>query len=211
MRLLLERPDLVAVDKPPGVTVIPGRAGPDGTSLRELLELQLKRPVWVVHRIDRDTSGVVVFALDAATHRTLSMAFEAGQVKKQYVALVKGSIAAPMDLTTPLVPARKSRMRPARAGEVGKDARTLVRPIEQLRDATLVEVEPLTGRTHQIRVHLAHAGHPLLFDHQYGESAPIAGLTRTPLHAARLELMSPQLSASAPLPTDMQGALAQLR
>ncbi|HZA50103.1 MAG TPA: pseudouridine synthase, partial [Myxococcaceae bacterium] len=80
----------VAVDKPAGVTVIPGRGEERTSSLAERLEGEIGARVWIVHRLDRDTSGVLLFALDAASHRTLSMAFEAGRVEKRYVALVRG-------------------------------------------------------------------------------------------------------------------------
>jgi RluA family pseudouridine synthase len=218
-RILHQTSGFIAVDKPAGVTVIPGRESTRAESLVGLLETELGRKLWVVHRLDRDTSGVVLFALGAPTHRTLSMAFEAGEVEKVYLALVQGVIEGPLDLEMPLVPARRGRMRPAREGESGKPARTRVVPIERLgAEATLVEARPLTGRTHQIRVHLASAGHPLLVDHQYGGrhkrgQAPL--VTRTPLHAARLVLRGlagiEDVVIEAPLPLDMAQALERLR
>jgi tRNA pseudouridine32 synthase / 23S rRNA pseudouridine746 synthase len=202
--VLLERPELVVVDKPPGLSVIPGRE--KGANLRALLEGQLGRQVWVVHRLDRDTSGVLVFALTAEAHRAWSMAFEQGEVKKRYLALVEGAVSAPLDLDAPLAPARRSRMK---VSPDGKAARTLVRPIEAFEGATLVEAEPLTGRTHQIRVHLSHAGHPLLFDHQYRRGAQSSVIARTPLHAARLSWGD--VSVESALPADMAAALEALR
>jgi RluA family pseudouridine synthase len=202
VKILLERDDLIAVDKPAGLPVIPGRDG--GPNLRD----QLKRKVWVVHRLDRDTSGVVLFALNAETHRTLSMAFEAGEVKKTYLALVEGLVDAPLDLQFPLAEARRSRMKVA---ENGKAARTLIRPHEKFptANASLVEAEPLTGRTHQIRVHLAHAGHPLLFDHQYRHGGQRDEIERTPLHAWRIEWRD--VKVECPLPEDFEAALRKLR
>jgi len=217
--VLLDEGGLLAVDKPAGVPVIPGRTQDGPLPLQQQLERALGKRLWVVHRLDRDTSGVLLFATTAAAHRALSMAFEAGRIHKRYLALVRGTLAAPLDVDAPLVPARRSRMRVARAGEDGKPARTLVRPVQQLKDATLVEAEPLTGRTHQLRVHLLSAGHPLLVDHQYGEPGPLslpggALLARTPLHAAELELPSLEgIRAQvirAPLPTDMAAAVAAL-
>ncbi|MHB8877267.1 MAG: RluA family pseudouridine synthase [Myxococcaceae bacterium] len=224
--ILYTAPGFLAVDKPPGVLVIPGRGEEEAPSLRVLLEAQLGRKIFVVHRLDRDTSGVVLFALDAKTHRTLSMAFEAGLVEKRYLALVAGVVEAPLELTQSLTPARRGRMRIARAGDDSKNAHTLVRPIEALPGATLVEATPLTGRTHQIRVHLADAGHPLLFDHQYGRGEPwtaraLGGegdeevLSRTPLHASQVTL--PALEGVSPvtleskLPPDFARALELLR
>jgi len=225
LRVLHEGAGLLVVAKPAGVLVIPGR-GEGGPSLREQLEEQLRRKVFVVHRLDRDTSGVLVFALDAERHRALSQAFEAGQVKKRYRALVEGRVEAPQLVEAALVPARKGRMRVARPGEQGKPSRTRVRPVETFARASLVEAEPLTGRTHQIRVHLLQLGHPLLVDHQYGRAEPLTErelggtadtvvLARTPLHAARLEWPElPGVEAlilEAPLPEDMAQALELLR
>jgi len=217
--VLAEAPGLLAVDKPAGIPVIPGRT-PDGpVPLQQQLERSLGRKLWVVHRLDRDTSGVLLFATSAPAHRALSMAFEAGRIRKRYLALVEGALAVPLDLDAALVPARRSRMRVARPGETGKGARTLVRPVQALRGATLVEAEPLTGRTHQIRVHLLSAGHPLLVDHQYGQAGPLAlpggtVLARTPLHAAELELPAlegiPQQVVRAALPADLAAAVAAL-
>ncbi len=224
-RILFEGGGVLVVDKPPGVPVIPGRDG--GPSLREALESQRGQKVFVVHRLDRDTSGVLVFALDAAVHRALCVAFEAGQVRKRYLALVEGRVEAPRLVDVPLVAARKGRMRVARPGDThGKASRTRVRPVETFERASLVEAEPLTGRTHQIRVHLLSLGHPLLVDHQYGREAPMtekdlggAGdavvLARTPLHAARVEWpalpgVEPR-AVEAPPPEDMQRARELLR
>nr|WP_255665741.1 RNA pseudouridine synthase [Myxococcus sp. AS-1-15] len=215
----------MVVDKPPGVPVIPGRDG--GPSLRDALESQRGRKIFVVHRLDRDTSGALVFALDAAVHRALSIAFESGKVRKRYLALVEGRIDAPSLVDVPLIAARKGRMRVARPGEAeAKPSRTRVRPVESFDKATLVEAEPLTGRTHQIRVHLLSLGHPLLMDHQYGRDTALTEkdlggqgdgvvLERTPLHAARVEWPAlPGVEArgvDAPLPEDMVRARDLLR
>ncbi len=224
--VLFQGEGYLAVAKPAGLLVIPGRGEGEQPSLRQRLETELGRKVYVVHRLDRDTSGVVLFALDANVHRTLSMAFEHGRIEKRYLALVAGELVEPLEITRALAPARRGRMRVARPGEPGKAAHTLVRPIEVLGTATLVEATPLTGRTHQIRVHLAHAGHPLLFDHQYGRGEPwteeaLGGqgpsvvLARTPLHATRLavpalEGLTPRV-LEAPMPDDLERALVVLR
>ncbi len=216
--LLIEQPGFVAIDKPAGVPVIPGRDG-DPDCIRTRLEAQLGKPVWVVHRLDRDTSGVLLFALDAATHRTLSMAFENGEVAKRYLALVEGRLEAAVLIDRPLVEARKNRMRVAREGEEGKSAQTLIKPRTVFAGATLVEAEPVTGRTHQIRVHLQSLGHRLLFDHQYGRKTALnerdlggdtdtVVLARTPLHAERLKVEG--LVIEAPMPDDLAAALSLL-
>jgi RluA family pseudouridine synthase len=204
LRLLLETAEMIAVDKPPGLAVIPGRG--EGPCVRSIIEQQLKRTVWVVHRLDRDTSGVLLFALTTEKHRELSMAFEHEQVSKRYVALVEGVVDKPLDLDWPLAPARRSRMR---VSAQGKPSRTLVRPLQALKNATLVEAEPLTGRTHQIRVHLAHAGHPLITDHQYRHGEQSSLIARTPLHAARVEWGG--LVIESPMPKDMRDAITALQ
>ena len=217
---------LVAVDKPPGVPVIPGRSDAGGAPLREQLEAQLGRRLWVVHRLDRDTSGVLLFALDAGSHRAASQAFERGLAEKWYLALVSPPLGAALRVDAALVPARRSRMRIAGPGEAGKPTVTELSPVASFGEVGLVEARPLTGRTHQIRVHLRHAGAPLLVDPQYGRPGTVTErdlggaldavvLARTPLHAARLVLPLgeelPAMDVRAPLPPDMARALELLR
>jgi 23S rRNA-/tRNA-specific pseudouridylate synthase len=224
--LLWRTAGLVAVDKPAGMLVVPGRQRQSPPTLRELVEETLGQPVWVVHRLDRDTTGVVLFALDAATHRAASMAFERGEAKKHYLALVSPPLQAPRLVEAALRPARRGRMRLARPDEPGKPARTRLRPVEGYALGGLVEAEPLTGRTHQIRLHLQAAGAPLLVDPQYGRPEPLTErhlgalgevvvLSRTPLHSARLVLAGdvnlPAVDVASPLPADMQRTLTLLR
>ena len=218
MKVLGQWGGLVAVEKPPGLLVIPGRTPEDHECARDRLSKQLGQRVWVCHRIDRDTSGIVLFALDADAHRAASMAFENGEVKKRYLALVEGAVTAPLDIDTPMTEARKGKMRVVFPGEQGgKPARTLVNPVQPPLPfsgegrgegrMTLVECEPLTGRQHQLRVHLKSAGHPLLFDHQYGNKTPLTRngvtLSRTPLHASRLVIESLGVAVESPLPEDL--------
>lgn len=215
---------LLVVDKPAGRLVIPGRDGGE-RSLREELTA-VHGPLWVVHRLDRGTSGVLVFARTAEAHRALSLQFERGEPRKAYLALVAGIPPAELEVDLALVPARSGRMRPARPGDPrAKPAATAFRLLEPFparagRPAlALLEARPATGRTHQIRVHLQAAGFPLAVDPDYGAAGPLAlgdgaALGRTPLHAARLELAHPdgrRLSLEAPLPPDLAAALAALR
>jgi 23S rRNA-/tRNA-specific pseudouridylate synthase len=217
---------LLALDKPPGVLVVPGRRADPELCLRKQLEESLGQPVWVVHRLDRDTSGVVLFALDVATHRAANVAFERGEMKKTYLALVAPPLVAPVVVEVALLPARRGRMRLGKPGEAGKAARTRLRPLERYPRGGLVEAEPLTGRTHQVRLHLQAAGSPLLVDAQYGRPEVLTAgalggmgdavvLARTPLHAARLVHRGggglPAIDVEAPLPADMQEALSLLR
>jgi tRNA pseudouridine32 synthase/23S rRNA pseudouridine746 synthase len=217
---------VLAVDKPAGRIVIPGR-GTGERSLREELEARHGR-LWVVHRLDRGTSGVLLFARTAEAHRALNLAFDRGEPRKRYLALVRGQPPPERRIDVAVAPARRGRMRPALPGDPrGKRAVTVVRRLEQLAappwaggPLALVEALPETGRTHQIRVHLAAAGFPLAVDPDYGEGAPLLGpggaplLERTPLHAARLEVGHPDggtLVVEAPLPEDLARALAALR
>jgi tRNA pseudouridine32 synthase/23S rRNA pseudouridine746 synthase len=226
-RVLHEDESVVAVDKPAGRLVIPGR-GTDERSLREELE-ETHGPLWVVHRLDRGTSGVVLFARTAAAHRALNLAFDRGEPRKRYVALVRGEPPPERRIDVPIAPARRGRMRPARPGDArGKPSVTVIRLLEKLPTRpwaggplALVEALPETGRTHQIRVHLAAVGLPLAVDADYGEAGPLAGpsgetlLARTPLHASRIEVAHPSrgetLVVEAPLPPDLAGALDALR
>jgi tRNA pseudouridine32 synthase/23S rRNA pseudouridine746 synthase len=223
--VLLEDAHLLAVDKPAGRIVVPGR-GPPEESLRAELE-RAHGPLWVVHRLDRGTSGVLLLARTAEAHRTLNLAFERGAPRKRYLALVRGTPPPEAVLDQALATARRGRMRPARPGEPGaKAARTLIRRLEvfaapdERGPLALVEALPQTGRTHQIRVHLAAAGFPLAVDPDYGDPGPLAlpgglGVARTPLHAARLGFAHPATGApvevEAPLAEDLAAAVAALR
>jgi RluA family pseudouridine synthase len=218
--LLHEDHDLVAVAKPAGEPVIPAR----GESARDCVQRRLERQVggrlWVVHRIDRDASGVVVFARNADAHRELSLAFEHRQVVKAYAAFVAGRIEPPRGrLDVPLHPARKGKTRPALPGEAGAqpsqtDYATRKRwtLTADGRIVSLLEAHPLTGRHHQIRVHLRSAGTPILFDPLYGrglmpEALAGAPCARLALHARRIDVPAPRgggrVVVEAPFPPDL--------
>jgi len=220
LEVLLADDHLAAVAKPPGRIVVPGRGAPEKT-IREEAEEALG-PLWVVHRLDRGTSGVLLLARTAGAHRTLCGLFERHEVVKRYLALVRGALAGELRIDVPIAPGRKGRMR-AGAGLPGARASsTFVRPVAVFGDrASLVEAWPASGRTHQVRVHLAHAGHPLLLDESYGDPEPWTSpdpritLTRTPLHAASLEFLHPvtgvPVRIEAPVPADMAAAERALR
>jgi tRNA pseudouridine32 synthase/23S rRNA pseudouridine746 synthase len=222
-RPLHEDDDLVAVAKPAGVTVIPARNEAPEMALHHQLEAERGERLWVVHRLDRDTSGVVLFARNAAAHRALSMAFEARAVKKSYIAWTRGAPAADHGvITTPLHTARKGKMRPAVSGETDAlPSATSYRvsvPVATTRlgPVARVELEPHTGRQHQIRVHMRSIGTPLLVDPLYagcdaiapdelGEASP--PIVRLTLHAERIEFTHPtteqRITIDAPLPSDL--------
>ena len=215
MVVLHEDDALVAVAKPAGLAVIPERDGDPAASLRHRLEAARGEPLWVVHRIDKDTSGVVVLARSAAAHRWLNDAFAQRRVAKRYLAFAAGDLPGARTVDLALVEARRGKARPAGPGEPGKPSRTEFEAQARWRrgaDAvTLVEARPLTGRHHQIRVHLRSLEAPILFDPAYGkrtlrgmlDGAPCARLA---LHAAGLRVPRPDgsvLAIEAPLAADL--------
>jgi len=212
---------LVALAKPAGRIVVPGRgAAASERTLREDVAEALGRDVFVVHRLDRGTSGVLLFAVTAESHRALSMAFERHQIDKRYWGLCRGTLVGSGEVNRALIPIRGGRVRPARPGEsAGKPSVTAWRALERFgasgqggaaSDApafTSVELRPRSGRLHQVRAHLAVLGHPLAVDPDYGGAErllardldpriePPAGdelvLSRVPLHAERVRFRHP--------------------
>jgi tRNA pseudouridine32 synthase/23S rRNA pseudouridine746 synthase len=174
--------------------------------------------LWVVHRIDRDASGVVLFARNAQAHRALSLSFERREAHKTYLAFVSGVLTpARGRIEVPLHPARKGKTRPARPGERGQQSAATDYATKRIwrfggETVSLVEAHPVTGRHHQIRVHLRSIEAPILFDRLYGrgfapETLGGAPCSRLALHAHRIELPAPQgggtLTVEAPLAPDL--------
>lgn len=218
--VLHEDAALVAVAKPAGMPVIPGRVEGGPVALRQHLEAARGEPLWVVHRIDQDTSGVVVFARSAAAHRDLCAAFEHRAVHKTYAAFAFGDLPGTRTVELALHEARRGKARPAAPGELGgKAATTHLEARARWRLAsgdvvTLLDARPVTGRHHQIRVHLRALEAPIVGDPLYGkrtlrgafEGAPPLRLA---LHAARLELPE-RAPIVAPLPPDLVALRAWL-
>lgn len=213
---LYEDADVVVVDKPPGLTVIPAGGPVVEPSLRDRVAAALGTRVWVVHRVDRDTSGVVVFARSAQAHRTLSMAFEARQVVKRYGALVAG-VPEPRSgrIDLALHEARRGKARPARPDEPGaRAAATSYDVTRRWRHGpsavvSWVAATPHTGRHHQIRVHLRAIGTPILADAIYGRAARRdVHLPRLALHASAIDVPHPsdttrRVRVESPWPDDL--------
>jgi RluA family pseudouridine synthase len=194
---IIHRDDrILAVDKPAGLLVIPGRGPERGPALVDLLADHLGSRPLIVHRIDRETSGLVLFALDAATHRTLSLAFERRRVRKSYLALVQGEMSGGGSIDMPLREFGSGRVA---VDDRGKASRTEYEVVSRFQDSTLLEVHPVTGRRHQIRVHLYALGHPVLGDTRYGDPRPVGGAARLMLHAWKLELLQDAGLALPPL------------
>jgi 23S rRNA pseudouridine1911/1915/1917 synthase len=225
---------LLVVDKPAGMTVHPGAGRLSGTLVNALLhhvrDLSgvggVLRP-GIVHRLDRGTSGLMVVAKDDEAHRALSAQFAAREVEKEYLAIVHGVPRARQAVIEAAIgrdPVHRKKMS-VRAPR-GRAARSAYTVVEALDGAALLRVRIHTGRTHQIRVHLASLGHPVAGDATYGGTrtpssrrpaarAALDGLTRPALHAARLAFTHPgtgeRLRFEAPLPRDLATLLAELR
>ena len=228
VRILHQDKHVLAVDKPPDVLTVPGRLA-GGRSLLD--EVRAVAPdALPVHRLDRDTSGVVLFAATREAHRALNAAFESRRAEKTYLALVRGDLGKGQRIDLALRASRRGGVKGATADEQGaRKAQTWVEPKERFGSYTLCTCRPRTGRTHQIRVHLAAIGHPLAYDPRYGTDQPLCigdlwsgapdpqtvVLTRTPLHAAALRIPHPRgrgwLWIEAPLPDDMARCLDLLR
>ena len=214
--VLWEDDALLVVNKPAGMLVIPGgfdRSTPLVKVLRERFG-----NLWVVHRLDRDTSGVLVFARTAHAHRALNTQFQERQVAKVYHALVCGDPPwTARTVSLPLRPNGDRRHRTVVDHERGKPARTRFRVLERFVGYTLVAAMPESGRRHQIRVHLAALKLPIVADALYGAPATdeTISLRRIALHAFSLSLRHPSegttMTFEAPYPTDMASALEQLR
>jgi 23S rRNA pseudouridine1911/1915/1917 synthase len=243
LSILLDTPDLVAVNKPAGLATIPGRGEID--SVLEALGRQLNLPssgttdprLRVVHRLDKDTSGALLFAKHLPAQRHLSHQFQNNTIEKEYIALVVGRQDTPEgDVNQPLAvhPTDKKRMAIAKHG--GRPARTLWRAEQIFRGYSLIRAFPQTGKTHQIRVHLKHAGLPLAIDPLYNPAPPgrptgiflssfkrdyrpTRGqderplISRLTLHAEKLritDLAGQRVEIVAPLPKDLSATINQL-
>jgi 23S rRNA pseudouridine1911/1915/1917 synthase len=231
--VLYEDAHLLVVNKAAGMVVHPSAGNTSGTLVNALqahcAQLSgiggIERP-GIVHRLDKDTSGVIVVAKDDATHRGLARQFAERLVKKRYLAIVRGNLREAegvIDAAVGRHPIYRQKM--STQTRVGRQAITEFRVLERFGAYTLVEISPHTGRTHQIRVHMAAVGHPLLGDLTYGRSrhdcqrSPLAHrlswFHRQALHAWILRFMHPVtevwVECCAPLPTDLEQILMHLR
>jgi RluA family pseudouridine synthase len=210
--ILFSDDHLLVVNKPAGLLTLPDGYDKTAPCLIDLLRQQYDR-IWVVHRLDKDTSGVIVFARSAEAHRALNMAFDSRAVHKVYHAIVQG--VPPWDERTIDLPLRPDGDRSHRTvidrGR-GKPAVTRVRVLERGVAQALIEARPETGRTHQIRAHLAAIELPLAGDVLYGGGT--TWLPRPALHAYSLDLGHPRsqvpLHFTAPYPADLLAALQHL-
>jgi 23S rRNA pseudouridine1911/1915/1917 synthase len=219
--------DFLIIDKPAGLVVHPAPGHADGTLVNALLAhgggsawggiAGVQRP-GIVHRLDRDTSGLLMVARNDRAQASLMAQLKARRIKKTYLALVQGSVSAAVGrIEAPIGRDPKHRTRMAVVPD-GRPSVTGYRVRERFADWTLLELDLVTGRTHQIRVHLQAIGHPVAGDPVYGTGTSRrgpAGLGRLFLHAWRLELTAPSdgrlIRATAALPSELEDALTRLR
>jgi 23S rRNA pseudouridine1911/1915/1917 synthase len=231
LNIVFENDEFVVIDKPSGLLSIPDREG-DEVSLKRILK-EKYGDIFTVHRLDKETSGLIVFAKNEETHKFLSQAFEERSVEKYYTGIVKGTvyekektIDAPIAQNT----VKKTQMI---VHKRGKESVTDYKVIEELGRFTLLEFRIHTGRTHQIRVHMQYAGHPIVCDKLYGDGEPVLLssvkknynlsrneleerplLNRLALHAHRLRFTNANgndFEFAAELPKDMKAVIQQLR
>ena len=231
INVLFENESLVMVNKPPGLLTLPDRFNESLPSLKQMMEDRYD-DLYTVHRLDKGTSGIICFAKTAASHRSLSQQFEKRQVKKVYHAFTKGTpyeehgqiedkIAYNMDGTVRI------------DNHKGKEAHSVYQVIQSFAQFAYCGIQIHTGRTHQIRIHMAHIGYPLAYDPHYGSDQPVylsqikrkrfnlkkgeserPIIDRVPLHAFSLVIQDPTsnkpIQVECPLPKDMSAFLNQL-
>lgn len=221
--IVFEDATLVVIDKPAGLVVHPGNGNASGTLMNALLhrapELSGVPRAGIVHRLDKETSGLMVVAKTLAAQTDLVRQLQARTVKRHYLALVHGKVSTSGTVDAPLGrhPVQRTKMAVVKQG--GKEARTHYAPVEPFDRCTLVECRLDTGRTHQIRVHMANIKHPLVGDPVYGKAkcgdALLDAFPRQALHAFRLALVHPEtrqeMRWEAPLPADFAALLERLR
>lgn len=230
LQVLYEDESIIVIDKPPGLVVHPGAGNPGGTLQNALLhyrpELAEVPRAGIVHRLDKDTSGVMVVAAGVTDHTDLVRQLEQRSVQREYRAVCDGVLTAGGTVDAPIGRHPGDRLRMA-VRQGGRPAVTHYRVVERFRAHTDLRATLETGRTHQIRVHLAHLGYPLVGDRTYGGRLRIPkgagedlrqtlrGFRRQALHAVRLKLIHPrsgeEVEFTSPLRVDHESLLASLR
>lgn len=213
MKVIHQDEQLLVIDKPAGLPVLPDGWEKDAPYLVKMLEEAFGR-VWIVHRLDKVTSGVMIFARTAEAHRTLNIQFENRQADKVYHAILEGEPKwKEKTAKHPLLADVGKKHRTVVNDKRGKPSETRYRILKRYPGAALVEAQPMTGRTHQVRVHAAALGHPLVGDLLYGASETDL-IARTALHAYSLTITHPasgeRLTFKAEHPEDFVSALERL-
>lgn len=220
LNIVYEDGDLMVIDKPAGLTVHPAPGHPRGTLANAILSHLSYSPdagdlrPGIVHRLDKDTSGLIIVAKNSTAHANLAVQFKSRSVVKVYQALVRGRLTPEEGvIEAPIGRDSRDRKRMAVVAEgKGRSARTKYRVLKYIGDYSLLEVRPETGRTHQIRVHLAAIGHPIVADAVYGGKSP--GLSRQFLHAALISFNLPsngeRVEFKSELPADLKKVLGEI-
>jgi len=229
---------VIAVNKPAGMVVHPAVGNRAGTLVNALLH-HFPATDWpegqeragIVHRLDRDTSGVILIARDVRAHEALSRQFRERTIEKRYLALVRGDVREPGEIDVPIGRHPHDRKRMSTAARRSRVASTAYRPLERFRLATLLEARPRTGRTHQIRVHLASRGWPIVSDPVYGSASArvlaadrrrwgaaaeaLEAMPRQALHAWRITFVHPRserrMEVEAPVAPDLAAVIDAVR
>ena len=215
LKVVYEDKDVIVIDKPAGLLVHPAAGQKSGTLVNAILarcpdlgEIKGSIRPGIVHRLDKDTSGLMMVAKNEAAHASLSRQIKQRSIKKTYIALVLGQLTPECGaIEAPIGRHPKDRKRMA-VVERGREAKTEYRVIKYLDDCTLLEVMPETGRTHQIRVHLSAIGHPVFGDHIYGKRSPILG--RQFLHAHKLGFSLPSTGEFVEFISDLPQELQEV-
>ncbi len=224
LQVIFENADVLAVNKPAGMVVHPAAGHQTGTLVHAALAhapdfrgVGGERRPGVVHRLDKDTSGIIILAKHDGAYRFLQAQFKRREVGKKYLALVDGAPPTPsgkIDAPIARDPRNRKKMAVVPVGR-GRESVTVYHTREGFRDNTLLDVYPKTGRTHQVRVHLAFIGCPVSGDRQYGRRRPSIDLDRQFLHAAELTIQLPgekePRTLVAPLPPELARIIEELR
>lgn len=228
LEVIWEDRHIIVVNKPPGMVVYPSAGHKSGTLLNALISRCGKlasvgaplRP-GVVHRLDKDTSGLIIFAKNNTAYLNLSKQFKEREVEKHYLALLYGNLKTDRsEISFPVGRSVSDRKKMSTKTRKGKEAITQFEVIERFKSATLSKVKIITGRTHQIRVHFAASGHPVLGDNTYGKKSTIKfgqktiSFNRQMLHAHSLKFIHPvtgqPMKLTAPMPEDVKKAIEEL-
>lgn len=229
--IIIENNDFIAVNKEAGMLTIPDRHDERQHSLYKILN-NIFGKIYIVHRLDRDTSGLILFAKNEAAHKYFSRLFEQRNIEKKYWGIVKGKMPEKEGLINEAIAEHPSRKGMMITSKKGKPSQTQYKVLEDFGMYSLVEFQIASGRTHQIRVHSKHLGHPVICDEMYGDGKPVLLssfkkkyklsqneleekplISRLALHSRSLRfrnLNGKEIYLEAPLPKDMKALLQQL-
>jgi len=212
LKILYEDDNIIAVDKPEGISSIKEN-NKSAETVHSILQKEFDEKLFIVHRLDKDVSGVMLFAKNSSTHKFLNKQFENHLIEKKYIALVHGIIRE----NTGLIDKKIRQFGSGRMGvdEIkGKESRTKFDVLERFNSFTLLKLIPETGRRHQLRVHLYSIGHPIVGDLHYGEKSLQKNFSRLMLHAEEIEFFiedEKKMKIKSPLPESFLNILNEVR